>query len=208
MAIDDKTTHDDFAQTCEGTQVEEDDVEYRYVKTTSSAATGHNLLPPLKDNPSTALQIPRPNKPHRTSSASSHPSLLSKDHPNQSQFSRSISPDSNSSERTRNIIEKEYNNNNDKSAFWTRNKGIVAMLVSQFFGTLMGLTTRFLELEGEGMHPFQVWAYFASILTLLTGRISLTGFHGTDSLRSHEYNRGAKPAIHVVESNPERSIWE
>jgi hypothetical protein len=28
--------------------------------------------------------------------------------------------------------------------------------ISQFFGALMNVTTRLLELEGEGMHPFQV----------------------------------------------------
>jgi drug/metabolite transporter (DMT)-like permease len=40
--------------------------------------------------------------------------------------------------------------------FWTRNRSVLLVAVSQFFGALMNLTARLLELEGEGMHPFQV----------------------------------------------------
>lgn len=40
--------------------------------------------------------------------------------------------------------------------FWQRNKGLWLVTISQFFGALMNVTTRLLELEGEGMHPFQV----------------------------------------------------
>lgn len=44
-------------------------------------------------------------------------------------------------------------------AFWVRNKGLALVLISQLFGTLMNVTTRLLEIEGnngKGMHPFQV----------------------------------------------------
>jgi hypothetical protein len=44
--------------------------------------------------------------------------------------------------------------------FWIKNKGVALVLVSQIFGTLMNVTTRLLEVEGNngsGMHPFQVW---------------------------------------------------
>lgn len=40
--------------------------------------------------------------------------------------------------------------------FWMRNKGLFLVSFSQLFGALMNVTTRLLELEGEGMHPFQV----------------------------------------------------
>ncbi|OLN92019.1 putative membrane protein YMR253C-like protein 1 [Colletotrichum chlorophyti] len=40
--------------------------------------------------------------------------------------------------------------------FWLANKGVVLVALSQFFGALMNLTARLLELEGEGMHPLQV----------------------------------------------------
>jgi hypothetical protein len=40
--------------------------------------------------------------------------------------------------------------------FWLRNQGILLVLISQLFGALMNVTTRLLELEGEGMHPFQI----------------------------------------------------
>ena len=44
-------------------------------------------------------------------------------------------------------------------AFWLRNKGVLFVLLSQFFGSCMNLATRILENAGEhgrGMHPFQV----------------------------------------------------
>lgn len=44
-------------------------------------------------------------------------------------------------------------------ASWIRNKGLFYMLIAQVFGTLMNVTTRLLEVEGnkgKGLHPFQV----------------------------------------------------
>ena len=32
---------------------------------------------------------------------------------------------------------------------WTKNRGLFLVLVSQFFGTLMNITTRLLEMEGN-----------------------------------------------------------
>lgn len=40
--------------------------------------------------------------------------------------------------------------------FWQRNRGLWLVTMSQFFGALMNVATRLLELDGEGMHPFQV----------------------------------------------------
>ncbi|KAK4610199.1 hypothetical protein CLAFUW4_14015 [Fulvia fulva] len=44
-------------------------------------------------------------------------------------------------------------------ASWLRNKGLAFMLAAQIFGTLMNVTTRLLEVEGDhgkGLHPFQI----------------------------------------------------
>ncbi|KAK8215220.1 hypothetical protein M8818_002232 [Zalaria obscura] len=44
-------------------------------------------------------------------------------------------------------------------ASWIRNKGLFYMLLAQVFGTLMNVTTRLLEVEGnkgKGLHPFQI----------------------------------------------------
>ncbi len=44
-------------------------------------------------------------------------------------------------------------------AFYNKNRGLAYVLAAQFFGTLMNVTTRLLEVEGnhgEGMHPLQV----------------------------------------------------
>jgi len=40
--------------------------------------------------------------------------------------------------------------------FWQRNRGLWLVSLAQFFGALMNVTTRLLELEGEGMDPFQI----------------------------------------------------
>lgn len=57
----------------------------------------------------------------------------------------------------------------DIRAFWHRNIGLALVLLSQFFGTCMNITTRILELEGnngKGLHPFQV--LFARMTITLT----------------------------------------
>lgn len=44
-------------------------------------------------------------------------------------------------------------------SFWIRNKGLFLMLLAQFFGVLMNVSTRILEIEGnsgKGFHPFQI----------------------------------------------------
>ncbi|KAM0427022.1 hypothetical protein ACHAPT_007920 [Fusarium lateritium] len=40
--------------------------------------------------------------------------------------------------------------------FWARNKPAAFVALSQFFGALMNLSARLVELEGNGMHPVQV----------------------------------------------------
>ncbi|KAF2809276.1 uncharacterized protein BDZ99DRAFT_463134 [Mytilinidion resinicola] len=54
--------------------------------------------------------------------------------------------------------------------FWTRNKGMALVMISQVFGTLMNVTTRLLEIEGnhgKGMHPFQILFARMSITVVL-----------------------------------------
>ncbi|KAK0107180.1 hypothetical protein ONS95_003885 [Cadophora gregata] len=41
-------------------------------------------------------------------------------------------------------------------SFWDQNQGLFLVTFSQLFGALMNVTTRLLELEGEGMDPFQI----------------------------------------------------
>lgn len=48
---------------------------------------------------------------------------------------------------------------------WIRNKGVALVLLAQFFGALMNVSTRILETagaHGDGMHPFQVCLAFPS----------------------------------------------
>ncbi|KNG47918.1 duf6 domain-containing protein [Stemphylium lycopersici] len=54
-------------------------------------------------------------------------------------------------------------------ASWIANKGLALVLISQLFGTLMNVTTRMLEVEGndgKGYHPFQILFARMSITVL------------------------------------------
>lgn len=50
---------------------------------------------------------------------------------------------------------------------WSRNRGLVLVATSQLFGALMNVTTRLLELEGDGMQPFQILFWRMSITAFL-----------------------------------------
>ncbi|KAH5207468.1 hypothetical protein HBI62_230720 [Parastagonospora nodorum] len=52
---------------------------------------------------------------------------------------------------------------------WVRNKGLALVLIAQLFGTLMNVTTRILEMEGndgKGYHPFHILFARMSITVL------------------------------------------
>ncbi|KAG8622886.1 hypothetical protein KVT40_001274 [Elsinoe batatas] len=56
-------------------------------------------------------------------------------------------------------------------AFWWKNLGLLYMIIAQFFGTAMNVTTRFLEVEGnhgQGLHPFQVLFARMTITVILS----------------------------------------
>ncbi|OCK81791.1 hypothetical protein K432DRAFT_325493 [Lepidopterella palustris CBS 459.81] len=56
------------------------------------------------------------------------------------------------------------------AVFWMRNKGLALVLLAQVFGTLMNVTTRLLEIEGnygKGLHPFQILFARMSITLVL-----------------------------------------
>ncbi|KAL8854668.1 MAG: hypothetical protein Q9221_000450 [Calogaya cf. arnoldii] len=53
------------------------------------------------------------------------------------------------------------------NALWLANKGLVLVLVSQFFGALMNVTTRLLETSGNPLNTFQVMFVRMAITSLL-----------------------------------------
>lgn len=109
------------------------------------------------DKPDEALNISRGN----IRVPSPNPSLLSLDDSNHIRFSHN--PDyvpgfernghvSDSHEPPRTFKDKLQH-------FWITNKGLGLVLIAQLFGTLMNVTTRMLEMEGndgKGYHPFQI----------------------------------------------------
>lgn len=52
--------------------------------------------------------------------------------------------------------------------FWRRNRGVILVAVAQFFGALMNLSARLLELDGEGMNPLQILFARMSLTTLFS----------------------------------------
>lgn len=50
--------------------------------------------------------------------------------------------------------------------FWSRYRGVILVGFAQVFGALMNLSARLLELDGEGMHPFQMLFFRMSITTI------------------------------------------
>jgi hypothetical protein len=50
--------------------------------------------------------------------------------------------------------------------FWSRHRGVILVGCAQVFGALMNLSARLLELDGEGMHPFQILFFRMSITTV------------------------------------------
>ncbi|KAK0634924.1 hypothetical protein B0T17DRAFT_483134 [Bombardia bombarda] len=54
------------------------------------------------------------------------------------------------------------------SKFWGRNRGVILVGSAQLFGALMNLAARLLELDGEGMHPFQILFARMSITAVLS----------------------------------------
>jgi hypothetical protein len=86
-------------------------------------------------------------------------------------------------------------------AFWHRNRGLGYVLLAQVFGTLMNVTTRLLELEGnngKGMHPFQVRLYNPPLRTLLYHCLQSI----SDPVRSNVHYRRPFHSLHVLQENP------
>lgn len=124
-----------------------------HASTSPPAYTQSTGITPPSKLESATLEVPRSNIRHRSRSADTS-SLFSTDDLSESHLARTAS---HTSETYSAAVDKEGDTTPTWSAaFWLRNKGVLSVLLSNFFGVMMGVMTRFLELEGEGMHPFQV----------------------------------------------------
>ncbi|KAF2845761.1 hypothetical protein T440DRAFT_459688 [Plenodomus tracheiphilus IPT5] len=93
--------------------------------------------------------------------ASPNPSVLSIDDSNNIRFARNpdFVPSHNEEFQALGVQTTARTLSGRMRAFWIANKGLALVLISQFFGTLMNVTTRMLEMEGndgKGYHPFQI----------------------------------------------------
>ncbi|KAK4188802.1 putative AAA family ATPase pontin [Podospora australis] len=116
-----------------------------------------------EDEGSESIHLEDVNLTNQTKKTSSSPYLS----PNHVLRSRSVSP---ISERRGRLppsasTPQPYQPHRALISFWERNKGVILVAVSQFFGALMNLSARLLEMDGEkGMHP----------LIILFARMSVT----------------------------------
>jgi drug/metabolite transporter (DMT)-like permease len=89
------------------------------------------------------------------------PSLLSIDDSNNIRFGRNPDylPDQNGRRHASRSPAPLQTTKGRLRAIWTKNMGLFLVLISQFFGALMNVTTRLLEMEGnngKGYHPFHI----------------------------------------------------
>jgi hypothetical protein len=85
---------------------------------------------------------------------------------------------------------------------WIRNKGLFLVLIAQFFGALMNVTTRLLEMEGNDGETVCNYRHVSVLIIYSRQRLSPL----PRSIRSHEYNGSVCFAIHVVQGNRALSL--
>lgn len=86
-------------------------------------------------------------------------------------------------------------------AAWLQSKGLVLVMLSQFFGASMNVMTRVLEINGphgKGMHPFQVSGSLDVAPLCTYSERALMSMYCTDSLCPHVHNSSCKLLVHVV----------
>jgi hypothetical protein len=129
------------------------------------------------------------------------PSILSTDDSNNIRFSRN--PDFLPAQDTHQHAPSAPNTLKGRMQLsWIRNKGLFLVLIAQFFGALMNVTTRLLEMEGNNGEAVYNYRH-VSVLTIYS-RQRLSPL--SRSIRSHEYNGSVCLAIHVVQGNRALSL--
>ncbi|KAL6706163.1 hypothetical protein ACN47E_006079 [Coniothyrium glycines] len=123
--------------------------------------------PKPRDKPDDALNVNR--GPIRVPSPD--PSILSIDDSNNTRYARNPDyvPPVESREYVSQLLPPPPTFKGRLRRFWIINKGLGLVLVAQLFGTLMNVTTRMLEMEGndgKGYHPFQILFARMSITVL------------------------------------------
>jgi hypothetical protein len=132
-----------------------------------------------------AIRVPSPS-----------PSILSTDDSNNIRFSRN--PDFLPAQDTHHHAPSVPNTLKGRMQLsWIRNKGLFLVLIAQFFGALMNVTTRLLEMEGNDGEAVYNYRHVSILITCSRQRLSPF----PRSIRSHEYNGSVCFAVHVVQGN-------
>lgn len=121
---------------------------------TSQAVGGKPFLKPADGQ---QLELPTQSSFTRTSDTISDYSIYSADNVNERQTRRLLAVTGEPRLAARSSTPTTWKGK--AVASWARNKGLVLVILSQLFGTMMNVTTRLLEMDGNhgpGMHPFQV----------------------------------------------------
>lgn len=90
------------------------------------------------------------------------------------------------------------------NVFWTANKGLALVLIAQLFGTLMNVTTRMLEIEGnDGRVEADEVSIRCKLILSCRQRIPPI----SDTVRQNDYNRRLRVVVHVLQKNRALSLW-
>lgn len=105
------------------------------------------------------LDVPLPNASRRSSDTASDISIYSADNENERRTGRLLDVSVGSRLSSRSPAPATATWKQETQVFWLTNKGLFLVILAQFFGVMMSVTTRLLEIDGThgpGMHPFQV----------------------------------------------------
>ncbi|KAF1814521.1 hypothetical protein P152DRAFT_393334 [Eremomyces bilateralis CBS 781.70] len=121
----------------------------------SSVDPSTKILPKSTEDGNTFLNIPLTGLPRSQSPDTISNLSFDESQPNHGAWTET--PEANGTRSASSGYSKSIR---DKlKASWVRNKGLGLVLLAQIFGTLMNVTTRLLEIEGnngKGFHPFQI----------------------------------------------------
>jgi hypothetical protein len=81
-------------------------------------------------------------------------------------------------------------------SLWVTNKGLALVLIAQLFGTLMNVTTRILEVEGNDGERLYSWLHSVQANVVRQGLPSVP-----NSLRQDVHHCGMRIVIHVVQEH-------
>ena len=176
---------------------EEQNISHTSVGEDSSLKEGHGIAAAKASNQPPYLHVPLQSAFARSSDTLSNLSTYSADNENERRTGRLLTVSSSRRLPSSSPAPSPRTWKETTRLFWTRNKGLTLVVLSQLFGVMMNVTIRLLEMSGSagpGMHPFQVRP--AVPLAFPSDTLGAKPYSAmTDPIRSHD--RDPHPQQHL-----------